>query len=281
MKSHPDGEKVLVAYVPVPHAGYLDFFRKNSERTLYLFGEDIIQKFKPLVRHLPGIRPEESRSMILSLNILKDVRILTAELLQNARFGHILMPDEDVSRSLAGEYFQTSQVEFISIWLRWDWGATQLKRRPEGEEVISIDQLDRALISSAFRAAERSPDWWRQIGALLVKDGEIILASYNRHVPSDQSAYCFGDPRSNFEPGVSIETSCALHAEVGIIATAAKRGIRMEGCDLYVTTFPCPPCAYACAESGIGRLFYADGYALINGAEALQAKEVQILRVQM
>ncbi len=275
-------KQVLVAYVPVPHAGYLNLFRAFAKSTLYIFGEEIIKKFKPLVRHLPGVKPGEAQKMIRALNIFPKVRIFTPKSLHEVRKSRIIMPDEDVSRALAGEYFSDVQVEFASDWrLRWDWGATQLKRRPEGEDVISVDQLDLTLMCSAFREAERSPDWWRQIGALLVKDGRIVITAFNKHVPSDQSAYCYGDPRSNFEPGVSIETSCALHAEIGIVAAAARAGISMKGCDLYVTTFPCPPCAYACAESGIERLFYADGYALISGAEALQAKEVKIIRVQM
>ena len=55
----------------------------------------------------------------------------------------------------------------------------------------------------------------------------------------------------------------------------------MEGCDLYVTTFPCPPCAHISAFTGIKHLFYMDGYSLVAGAEVLQAKDVEIIRVEM
>ncbi len=274
--------KVLIAYVPVPHAGYLKLFRAFADSQLYVLGEEFIREFKPLTRHLPGVTPAESKKMIQSLGIFSKVSILTRATLEDIRRARIIMPDEDVAHALVEKYLSDIRVEFVTDWrLRWDWGATQMKRRPEGEQIISVDELDRAFMRHAFREAERSPDWWRQIGALLVKDGKVILAAFNRHVPSEQSAYCYGDPRSNFEPGQCIDASVALHAEIGVVAEAARRGVVMDGCDLYVTTFPCPPCAHACAFSGIKRLFYVDGYAVIAGAEVLQSKDVEIIRVEM
>jgi dCMP deaminase len=108
-----------------------------------------------------------------------------------------------------------------------------------------------------------------------------LLGAFNQHVPSEQSAYLYGDPRSNFEAGQCIDMSGALHAEAGLIAEAARRGISTEGCDLFVTVFPCPPCAFLWAYSGIKHLYYVDGYSLIAGAETLQAKDVEIIRVEM
>lgn len=278
--------KALVAYVPAPHRGYLELFRKHEAGTLLLLGEDFIADFKSLVRHLPACDSAEVDAMVRGLHIFQGgVHILTKDVLEEVKavYKNIVMPNEDVSHVIAERYFQDSAVEFDGSWrLRWDWGATQAKRRPEGESVVSFNEFDRSLMHSAFATAERSPDWWRQIGALLVDVcGNVLCAAFNRHVPSEQSAYLEGDPRSNFEQGQRIEVSCALHAEAGIVAEAAYRGLSMRGCDLYVTTFPCPPCAYLCAFSGIKRLFYVDGYALIAGAEALQARGVGIVRVSM
>ncbi|MBU6388446.1 hypothetical protein KGQ72_01035 [Patescibacteria group bacterium] len=275
--------KTLIAYVASPHAGYLKFFRAYEGGVLYVLGNEFIRKFPSLVRHLPGVTPEESQKMIQALGIFADVRVLTADDLYGLRYSCIVMPDEDVSHAFAEEHLTEALVDFDGRWrLRWDWGATKASRRPEGERTISVDELDRDLMRSAFEETERSPDWWRQIGALLVDEsGGVILAAFNHHVPSEQSAYCYGDPRSNFEPGQCIDASIAAHAEAVLVAVAAQRGISMEGCDLYVTTFPCPPCAYLCSFTGIRRLYYVDGYSLVAGAEALQAKDVEIIRVQM
>lgn len=281
MSSH---RKVLVAYVPAPHAGYLKLFRAHAGSLLFVLGNEFIQQFPSLVRHLPGVTPEESQQMIQALGIFDDVRILTpyTNIEYIRREMNIVMPDEDVAHAFAEKYFAGAQIVFDGSWrLRWDWGAVQKSRRPEGERVISVDELDRTFIRRAFGVADRSPDWWRQIGSLLVKDGEVLLAAFNQHVPSEQSAYHYGDPRSNFETGQSIDVSGALHAEMGILSEAARRGICTEGCSLYATTFPCPPCAYAWAFTGIKRLYYAEGYSLVAGAEVLESKDVEIVRVEM
>lgn len=279
--------EVLVAYVPTVHAGYLKFFRAHAKGTLCILGSEFIQQFKSLVRNLPAAQPDEVMKMVESLGIFSRLMIIHPEpdgflqALSREPF-RIVMPDEDVSHAIAEKYFVGANITFDSSWrLRWDWGATQQKRRPEGERVVSKEELNREFMRAAFKFAKKSPDWWRQIGALLVRDGEVLLSAFNRHVPNEQSCYCYGDPRSNFEQGQHVEMSNAAHAEAGIIAEAARRGIRTEGCDLYTTTFPCPPCAYVCAQSGIGRLFYTEGYSFVAGAEELQAKGVKIIRVEM
>jgi dCMP deaminase len=274
---------LVVAYVASPHGGYLEFFRKYAGGALCVVGEDLIEEFPRLTRHLPGVCPADAVQMISSLGIFESVRVVDREeLLALAGSVPIFMPDEDVSRALAEKYLQEAkEVTFDASWkLRWDWGATTHQVQPEGEMHISEDELDVMLMGKAVSTAERSPDWWRQVGAVLVRDGIILLTAYNTHLPSEQSAYVQGDPRSNFKAGEHIDASLALHAEVGIIAEAARRGICTSGCDLYVTTFPCPPCANACAESGIRRLFYRNGYSLVAGADALRSRGVKMIRVQ-
>lgn len=281
MKSTPD--VVVVAYVPSPHRGYVEFFKAYEGAILYVLGSDIVAEFQPLVRNLPANSPEDVVRMIETLGLFQEVRILTPADLDEVRGqARIVMPDEDVSRAVAEKYFPASQILFDGSWrLRWHWDAVQQQRQPEGERVISAEELDRELMHEAFGLSTRSSDWWRQVGALLVRDGTAVLGAYNRHLPSEQSPYLYGDPRSHFGPGQSIEISSAIHAEIGVIAEAARRGIAMDGCDLYVTTFPCPPCAYACASSGIRRLYYADGYSLIEGADALRSRDIEIIRVDM
>lgn len=274
---------VVIAYVASPHAGYLKLFRAYEGSTLYVLGDEFIRQFQPLVRNLPGVTPEESRKMIQALCIFREVHVLTLDLLKTIRHLNIVMPDEDVSHAVATKYLAGGSVTFDDRWkLRWDWGAVHANHRPEGERVVSVEEFDREIMRSASDIATRSPDWWRQIGAMLVDEkGGVLLVSFNQHMPNEQSAYLYGDPRSNFEPGQRIDASVVHHAEAGIVAEVARRPFSMEGCDLYVTTFPCPPCAYLCAHTGIKRLFYVDGYSLVAGAETLQAKGVEIIRVEM
>lgn len=274
-------DPVVVAYVAAPHAGYLALFRKYAGARLGILGEEFLADFPSLTRNLPGVRPVEAARMIESLRIFASVEVLEKADLSEFCQGGVVMPDEDVAHAIAESSLAGFPVTFDGSWrLRWDMKATMFNRIPEGEELISTDELDRAFMHEAACAADRSPDWWRQAGATLARDGEILLVAYNRHLPSDQAAYVVGDPRSNFNAGEHIDSTLALHAEVGILAEAARRGMVVEGCDLYVTTFPCPPCAHACAAAGIRRLFYGGGYSLVAGADALRAKNVQMIRVQ-
>ena len=75
------------------------------------------------------------------------------------------------------------------------------------------------------------------IGAVVVKDGEIIGRGHNLRERKK-------DP--------------TLHAEIIAIrqAAAALGGWRLTDCDLYVTIEPCPMCAGAILQARIRRLVF-------------------------
>ncbi|MCC7500815.1 hypothetical protein IT396_03385 [Candidatus Nomurabacteria bacterium] len=277
-----EGCKTLVAYVAAPHGGYLKFFRAYPGGTLWVLGADLVSEFSSLTRNLPAPTPEETATMIRSLGIFDQVSVLTKDKLSFVVHSDIVMPDEDVSRVLADAYFPNAQVTFDGRWrLRYDRTATLNKQVPDVDTEVSFTEFDRTFMRSASETAQRSPDWWRQVGSVLVRDGKPLLVSFNQHLPSEQTAYLFGDPRSNFDAGQHIDFSLALHSEVAVLTAAARRGIKTEGCDLYVTTFPCPPCASACISAGLRRLYFAEGYSLVAALETLKAFNVEVIRVQM
>ncbi|MEI6351829.1 MAG: anti-phage dCTP deaminase [Verrucomicrobiota bacterium] len=57
-----------------------------------------------------------------------------------------------------------------------------------------------------------------------------------------------------------IEYGRSVHAEMSALMDAAKRGIAVEGCTLYSTTFPCHNCAKHIVASGIKRVVYVEPY---------------------
>lgn len=272
----------LVAYVPTPHAGYLKLFRKYKGGTLYIIGREFLKDFQPVVRHIPGNEPEDVQRMVQALGVFSDIHVLTKKnLIELTSLEQVIMPDEDVSHSVAKHHFGRLEVMYEPVFLRWTWTESTHKRTPQGISAVTVAELDRELMGEALKEAQKSPDWWRQIGALLVRDKHVLLRTHNTHMPSEHSAYLSGDPRSNFGPGEHIDVSLALHAEMGILATAAKRGISTLGCDLYSSTFPCPPCANAIAQSGIKRIFFSGGYSLVAGQASLSSRGVEIIRVDL
>ena len=64
-----------------------------------------------------------------------------------------------------------------------------------------------------------------------------------------------------------IEFGRAVHAEMAAIVEAARRGISVSDCTMFVTTFPCHLCARHIVASGIQRLRYIEPYAKSLAAE--------------
>jgi dCMP deaminase len=135
------------------------------------------------------------------------------------------------------------------------------------------------LAAAAADEAAHSVDWWRQVGAALRLPDGRVLSAHNEHHPHPLSAYAVGDPRSNFFKGVHLEISTATHAEARIIADAARAGVATEGAVMYVTDFPCPPCAKLIAAAGIAKLYFRTGYAVADGEEVLAAAGVELVQV--
>jgi cytidine deaminase len=57
-----------------------------------------------------------------------------------------------------------------------------------------------------------------------------------------------------------IEFMRAVHAEMAAIASAAKRGVSVDGCIMYATTFPCHECARHIVMVGISEVYFIDPY---------------------
>ena len=101
-----------------------------------------------------------------------------------------------------------------------------------------------------------------------------MRSAANEHHPHRLSAYVAGDPRSNFTKGVGYELSTATHAEARLIAEAAREGRATAGAEMYVTDFPCPPCAKLIANAGVAKLYFREGYAVLDGQDVLEAAGV-------
>ncbi len=300
MKKGTDNKKIIVAYVPVLHEGYLRFFNKHRyAKELFLIGTDISKNYKQLTKDLRAIDPLLMKKAIDSLGIFKEVKVIgEADLkkidgisLKNAeikREGSIkggsnvefIMPDEDVMQNLADKYLLNAKVNFDSIFLRWDKHKSFDGQPVDADQEVSIKDFDKKLIKELKVEAEKSSDWWRHIGAAVVKGGIVIMKTHNHAVPNEQMPYVEGDPRADFSKGINVELSTSFHCEAKLIAEAARVGISLEGASMYATTFPCPPCAKLIAYSGIKEIFYADGYGVLDGERILKSRGVKIIFVK-
>lgn len=274
---------IIVAYVPVLHEGYKRFFDKHPEATkLLLIGSEIIKDFKPLVKDLRALEASLIRDSLLAWKRFETIEVIGAKDLEklDSPKTSIVMPDEDVMREIKDKYLPKASVTFDSIFLRWDKHKSTEGKPVEADQTVSVKDLDVKMIATLKKEAGKSGDWWRHVAAAIVKNGEIISQTHNKHVPSEQMPYVDGDPRSDFHKGVNLELSTSFHAEASLVTEAARKGISLEGAEMYATTFPCPPCAKMIAYSGIKKLYYADGYGVLDADRILKSQGVEIVFVE-
>ena len=99
-----------------------------------------------------------------------------------------------------------------------------------------------------------------KVGAVLVKDGNIISFGYNG-TPSGLDNCCEKD---------NVTLPHVIHGEVNAILKAAKTGISVDGGTLYLTLSPCLDCSKLILQSGIKRVVYLIAYRNLEGIDFLK-----------
>ena len=91
----------------------------------------------------------------------------------------------------------------------------------------------------------------RQVGCVLVKDKQILSTGYNGSIPGHD--HC---------SPTTCEKGCktTIHAEVNAVISAARRGIKINGCDVYTTTSPCFECLKILLSININKIYYREKY---------------------
>ena len=271
----------LVIYIPAIHNGYIDFLKMHRDMQIFLLDLSLVRKNDlRMERDIRALNTKDVLSALKSIGF-ENINILTEKDIPKIKDKKLLFLDEDVSHSFIDKYLKGKKdIKFTSLFLRWDKHASLKKNIVIPNRKISKNDFDKEILKEAHKEALKSPDWWRQVGAIVIKNNKILLKGFNRPLESLQTHNIFGDPRSNFDYGVSFELSKFIHAEASIIAESAKRGIKLEGASIYITTFPCPVCAKSIAVAGIKKVYYSDGYSLLDAEDILKHFGVEIIRVE-
>ena len=278
-------KKIILAFIPVLHEGYVRFIKRHYDACcLYIFGRGLIKTHKALAKEIRALSPPMMRKAITALKIVDRVALFEERdirKIQRQKWITIVMPSEDLSRELAETYFRDHTVIYDNIFLRWD-SENSLESHEVGSKIeITADKFHQAIMKVAVDESQKSSDWWRQVGGVILRRGKIVIKSHNAHMPSPHTPYAEGDPRAHFKKEVLAEMSTALHAERGLIARAARDGIPLLGTSMYVSTFPCPPCAKMIVAAGISALYFSSGYSVLDGERVLRAGGVKIFQVKI
>lgn len=151
-------------------------------------------------------------------------------------------------------------------------------------------KLDSVYINVAKEIASLSHCVRSKVGAVLVKDGNVISFGYNgtpsgmdnccedkKYVPSEAGAwvdidemlieYPYRDSYGNYK---LITKNNVIHAEVNAVLKAAKTGTSVDGSSLYLTLSPCLDCSKLILQAGVKRVVYLETYRNLDGPNFLK-----------
>jgi dCMP deaminase len=112
-----------------------------------------------------------------------------------------------------------------------------------------------------------------QVGAVIVKDNQILATGYNG-MPSGWENVC----EISDEQGLLKTKPEVLHAETNAIAKVAQSTESSQGSTLFCTHAPCIECAKLIYQSGITTLYYKEQYRDDSGVNFLKLSGVNVHR---
>ncbi len=142
---------------------------------------------------------------------------------------------------------------------------------------------DHYFMQMAELTAHRSTCLRRHVGAVIVKDKNIIATGYNgapRGIAHcDEKGGCLRE-KLGVPSGERHELCRALHAEQNAIIQAATLGQSIEGATIYITNQPCVICAKMIINAGIERIVVKDGYPDELSVEILAEAGLRIVMLK-
>lgn len=117
---------------------------------------------------------------------------------------------------------------------------------------------NKSFMTIANDVASKSNCVRRSVGAVIVRQGQVIAAGWNgvsEHYTDCKKAGC---PRctNGGNTGSGYETCICIHAEQSAIAKAASMGVSTKDSVMYVTLRPCLQCLAIALASGIREIFF-------------------------
>jgi len=127
--------------------------------------------------------------------------------------------------------------------------------------------------------AERSTCTRAKVGAVIVRDKNILATGYNgapAGLPHCIDAGCL--VYTSRTPTGEVEENCfrTIHAEINAIAQAAKNGASIRDADIYITHTPCIHCVKVLINTGIRRIFYEREYKRATIEELLRGANITL-----
>lgn len=141
---------------------------------------------------------------------------------------------------------------------------------------MTQEQSDKYYIKVAQLCANNSYALKLKVGAVIVKDDQIISDGFNG-TPCGFENRC---ETKNIN-GELKTLPYVLHAESNAILKCAKYGKSTNGATLYITHSPCIECAKLIIQAGIIRVVYLDVYRTIDGIVILRKSGINVEKIEI
>lgn len=132
--------------------------------------------------------------------------------------------------------------------------------------------VDEYFCKMAKLISSRSTCTRRQVGAVLVREKQVVSTGYNgspRNMPHCNEIGCLRD-ELGIESGTKLEVCRAVHAEQNAIIQCAVHGKASRNSTLYVTISPCKICARMITNAEIDRVVISGYYQDTEGITLLK-----------
>lgn len=114
--------------------------------------------------------------------------------------------------------------------------------------------FDEYFLRMALLASERATCQRLKVGAVIVKNKNVLATGYNGSASGE--VHCI-DEGCLMRDGHCIRT---IHAEQNALLQCAKHGVNVNGASIYVTHFPCLHCTKSLVTVGIREIVYLNDY---------------------
>ena len=141
------------------------------------------------------------------------------------------------------------------------------------------ERYNELYIDIALRIAEMSYATRLHVGAVLVKDNNIISFGWNG-MPSGWDNTCEYEELDEYGEYTILKTKPeVLHAEQNALMKLAKSTSSSLDSEMYITHAPCVDCAKLICQSGVNSIFYRNAYRDDSGIELLKKAGINVNKI--
>ncbi|MCM8787292.1 MAG: cytidine/deoxycytidylate deaminase family protein [Candidatus Omnitrophica bacterium] len=150
-------------------------------------------------------------------------------------------------------------------------------------EKLKRPSWDEYFMKVAYLVSERSTCLRRKVGAVLVKDKQILATGYNGAPIGIAHCDVTGCLRQklNIPSGQRHEICRGLHAEQNVLLQAARHGVSVKESALYITNTPCIICAKMIINAGIKEIVIANYYPDKMALEFLKKAKIKLRKLDL